>query len=60
MTNLVIFLLGVLVTGITIAAVLIVGINEAADTSHSRDEDLLPIERELVDRPANDDSAAEA
>jgi hypothetical protein len=46
-----IFLLGLLVTGITIAAVLSIGIDEAADESQSRDEDLYAFERALVDRP---------
>ena len=55
MMTLPIFLLGVLVTGITIAAVLVVGIDEAGDTSHARDADLTRLERALVDRPAVDD-----
>ena len=51
-----IFLLGVLVTGITIAAVLMVGIDGAGDVSNAREEDLNSIERALVNRPAADPS----
>lgn len=48
-----IFLLGVLVTGITIAAVLTVGIDEAGVTSQARDSDLSNLERALVSRPSD-------
>jgi hypothetical protein len=51
-----IFLLGLIVTGITIAAVLVVGVDEAGDPNHARDADLTPLERALVNRPATDDS----
>ena len=51
MTTLGIFLLGILVTGITLAAVILIGLDEAADPAHSRLEDLSSIEKTLVDRP---------
>ena len=51
MTTLGIFLLGILVTGVTLAAVILIGLDEAADPAHSRLEDLSSIERSLVDRP---------
>ena len=57
MMTLPIFLLGVLVTGITIAAVLMVGIDEAGDVSNAREEDLNSIERALVNRPVADPSS---
>jgi len=50
MTSLGIFLLGILVTAITLTAVLLVGLGEAADPLHSRAEDLSSIESKLVDR----------
>lgn len=56
MTTLAIFLLGVLVTGITFAAVILVGLDEASDPSHSRIQDLSPFERSVVNRP--DDRAS--
>lgn len=54
MTTLAIFLLGVLVTGITIAAVILIGLDEAADPSHSRFEDLSSFEKSMVNRPDED------
>ena len=48
--NWVIFVLGVIVTGITLAAVILVGLGEAADPSQSRPEDLTGWERSLVGR----------
>ena len=55
MTTLAIFLLGVLVTGITIAAVILIGLDEAADPAHSRVEDLSSFEKSMVNR--SDDRA---
>ena len=52
MMTLPIFLLGLLVSGITIAAVLMVGIDEAGDVSNAREEDLNAFERALVNRSA--------
>jgi hypothetical protein len=45
-----IFALGVLVTGITVAAVVLVGLAEAADPKHSRPQDLTEWERSIVGR----------
>jgi hypothetical protein len=50
MTVAMIFILGVVVTIITTAAVVLVGLSEAADPSHSRPEDLADWERAIVDR----------
>jgi len=55
MTTLAIFLLGVLVTGVTLAAVLVVGLHEAADSDHSRYQDLSSLERSIVDRESSDE-----
>jgi hypothetical protein len=43
--------MGVFVTLITFAGVLLIGLSEAADTVHSRPEDLSGFEKRLVDRP---------
>lgn len=43
-----IFGVGLIVTAVTLAAVILVGISEAADTSQSRPEDLASWERSLV------------
>lgn len=51
MTTLGIFLLGILVTGITLAAVIVIGLDEAADLDHSQLEDLSSFEKTLVNRP---------
>jgi len=48
MSTLVIFALGTFVTVITLVAVLLVGILEAADPDHSRPEDLMGWEWALV------------
>jgi hypothetical protein len=45
-----IFVLGVFVTAITVVAVILVGLSEAADPDHSRPEDLTALERHLVGR----------
>jgi hypothetical protein len=50
MTTAFIFGIGLVVTAITSAAVILVGISEAADPSHSRPEDLAEWERSLVGR----------
>ena len=50
MSTALIFGLGLVVTAITSAAVILVGISEAADPSHSRPEDLAGWERSLVGR----------
>lgn len=60
MTTLGIFLLGTLVSGITFAAVVLIGLDEAADPAHSRIEDLSGFEKSVVNRPDDraDDEAA--
>jgi hypothetical protein len=50
MSTAAIFLLGLLVSGITFTAVVLIGLGEAGDSDHSRPEDLTPIEQALVDR----------
>jgi len=45
-----IFVLGVIVSGITLAGALAVGISEAGDPAQSRPEDLTEFEKEVVDR----------
>jgi hypothetical protein len=50
MTAVTIFVIGVLVTGMTLTAVVLVGVSEAADPAHSRPEDLSDWERALVNR----------
>jgi hypothetical protein len=48
MSTLTIFVLGLVVTGLTIAAAFLIGVSEAADPAHSRPDDLSPLERSLV------------
>ena len=48
--NWVIFALGLIVTGITLAAAVLLGLSEAADPGLSRLEDLTEWERSLVSR----------
>jgi hypothetical protein len=48
MTTLAIFVLGLFVTGLTFAAVFLIGVSEAADPAHSRPDDLSALERSLV------------
>ena len=50
MSTALIFVLGVVVTLITTAAVVLIGLAEAEDPAHSRPEDLADWERPLVDR----------
>ena len=52
MSTLAIFVLGLIVTGITLAAVVLVGLDEAGDPAHSRLSDLSSLEKNLVDRSA--------
>jgi hypothetical protein len=51
MTSTLIFIVGLFVTAITFTGALLVGLQEAADTTHSRPEDLTGFEKKLVDRP---------
>lgn len=55
MTAVTIFVIGVLVTGMTLTAVVLVGVSEAADPAHSRTEDLSDWERALVNRGGTED-----
>ena len=55
MTVLGIFVLGTIVTAITGCAAVLVGLEEAADTSQSRINDLTAIEKKLVGRRAVED-----
>jgi hypothetical protein len=52
--NVAIFLFGVLVMAITLFAVFLLGLSEAADPSLSRPEDLTKLERYLVGRERAD------
>lgn len=58
MTTLAIFVLGLVVTGITLAAVFLVGLEEARDPAHSRLSDLSSIEQNLVGRTGKSDPQA--
>lgn len=60
MTAVTIFVIGVLVTGMTLTAVVLVGVTEAADPAHSRPEDLWDWERALVNRGGIDDQPESA
>ena len=55
MSTLAIFLLGLFVTGLTLIAVFLIGLTEAADPAHSRLRDLSPLEEKLVDRTLGED-----
>ena len=46
----IIFFLGVFVTAITLTASILIGLQEAADPSHSRIEDLTELEKKIVGR----------
>lgn len=50
MSTLVIFIVGVFVSGLTLAAALFVGLQEAADPTLSRLEDLTETEKKVVGR----------
>jgi len=51
MVHMDIFILGLFVTSITVAGIILVGLNEAEDPVHSQPEDLTTWEKRLVDRP---------
>ncbi len=61
MSTLAIFGLGLIVTGITLAAVFLIGLDEAGDPAHSNLSDLSPLEKNLVNRSgeAGPETAAE-
>ncbi len=48
--DLLILVFGFFVTAAAAAGAVLIGLSEAADTDHARTEDLLDIERQLVDR----------
>ena len=50
MGTLAIFVLGIIVTGITLTAVVLIGLDEARDPAHSKLGDLSPFEKNIVDR----------
>ncbi len=50
MSIMVIFVIGLFVSGLTFAAVMLVGLQEAADPALSRVEDLTKIEKKIVGR----------
>ena len=55
MTAVTIFVISVLVTGMTLTAVVPVGVSEAADPAHSRTEHVSDWERALVNRDQAED-----
>ena len=50
MTSLAIFVLGLVVTAITGAGAILIGLQEASDPDQSRVEDLTTIEKQIVGR----------
>ncbi len=50
MSTLVIFIVGLFVSGLTLAAALLVGLQEASDPALSRIEDLTEVEKTIVGR----------
>ena len=50
MSTIVIFIVGLLVSGLTLTAAVCVGLQEASDPALSRVEDLMEIEKKIVDR----------
>ena len=52
MSTLAIFVLGLIVTGMTLAAVVLIGLDEAGDPAHSKLSDLSSLEKNLVNRSA--------
>ena len=50
MSTLAIFIIGLIVTGLTLTAALLVGLQEAADPALSRIEDLTEVEKKIVGR----------
>jgi hypothetical protein len=50
MNTIVIFILGVFVSGLTLTAAVLTGLQEAADPAHSRLEDLTEMEKKIVGR----------
>ena len=50
MSIVIIFVIGLFVSGVVLVAVVLIGLQEAADPSLSRVEDLTEIERKIVGR----------
>lgn len=50
MSTIAIFVLGLFVSGITLAGAVLIGLQEASDPALSRMEDLTEIEKKIVDR----------
>ena len=50
MNTIAIFIIGLFVSGITLAAATLVGLQEASDPAQSRVEDLTEFEKKIVDR----------
>ena len=50
MSTILIFIIGLFVSGITLAAATLVGLQEASDPALSRVEDLTEFEKKIVDR----------
>lgn len=50
MSLVLIFAVGVFVSGVALTAVVLVGLGEASDSALSRDKDLTEIERKIVGR----------
>lgn len=48
MNDVIIFIFGFVVTGMTVVATILVGLSEAGETDHTREEDLSKIEKKLV------------
>ena len=57
MSDVIIFLFGLLVTGMTVVATILVGLSEASDTNMSREKDLTDVEKKLVGKARGNDEA---
>ena len=60
MSAIAIFILGIFVSSLTFAATLLVGLQEAADESLSRVEDLSEFEKKIVGRDEQEQSKSSA
>jgi len=58
MSTLAIFVLGLIVTGMTLSAVFLIGLDEAGDPTQSKLSDLSSLEKNLVNRPGVDEPEA--
>lgn len=57
MSDLVIFMFGLVVTVITATATMLIGMSEAADKNHARPQDLSGIEKKIVGTQRPEQSA---